>query len=111
MTFSVVFPGQGSQSVGMLADLSAEFPVVGASFAECADVLGKDLWTLAQTGPAEALGDTRVTQPLMFTADIAVWRCLREKGLPMPVAMAGHSLGEFAALVAADVLSLSLIHI
>ena len=105
MTFSVVFPGQGSQSVGMLADLSAEFPVVGASFAECADVLGKDLWSLAQTGTVEALGDTRVTQPLMFTADIAVWRCLREKGLPMPVAMAGHSLGEFAALVAADVLS------
>ena len=54
MTFSVVFPGQGSQSVGMLADLSAEFPVVGASFAECADVLGKDLWALAQSGPAEA---------------------------------------------------------
>ena len=79
--------------------------MVGASFAECADVLGKDLWALAQSGPAEALSDTRVTQPLMFTADIAVWRCLREKGLPMPVAIAGHSLGEFAALVAADVLS------
>lgn len=104
MTFSVVFPGQGSQSVGMLADLSAEFPVVGATFAECADVLGNDLWTLAQSGPAAALADTRVTQPLMFTADIAVWRCLREQGLAMPVAVAGHSLGEFAALVAADVL-------
>ena len=105
MTFSVVFPGQGSQSVGMLADLAAEFSVVGRTFTECADVLGKDLWALAQSGPAEALSDTRVTQPLMFTADIAVWRCLREQGLPMPAAVAGHSLGEFAALVAADAVS------
>jgi len=105
MTYSVVFPGQGSQSVGMLADLASAFPVVASTFAESADVLGNDLWALAQSGPASELSDTRVTQPLMFTADIAVWRCLQQSGLPLPVAVAGHSLGEFAALVAVGSLS------
>ncbi|PID63174.1 MAG: [acyl-carrier-protein] S-malonyltransferase [Gammaproteobacteria bacterium] len=101
MTFAVVFPGQGSQSVGMLAELAAAEAVVGETFAEAADVLGRDLWALAQAGPAAALADTRTTQPLMFTANHAVWRALDAHGLPTPAAFAGHSLGEFNALVAA----------
>lgn len=105
MTFAVVFPGQGSQSVGMLAELAEAHSSVGATFSEAADLLGQDLWALAQTGPAEALADTRITQPLMFTSGVAVWRVLREQGLPMPTVVAGHSLGEFAAMVAADTLS------
>ncbi len=114
MGFAVVFPGQGSQSVGMLASLADEFPSVKDTFGEAADHLDQDLWTLAQTGTAQALADTRVTQPLMFTSGIAVWRVLREAGMAMPSVVAGHSLGEFAAMVAADVLSfpdaLSLVH-
>jgi len=106
MSFAVVFPGQGSQSVGMLAELAVAEPVVGETFAEAADVLGRDLWALAQRGPAEALADTRVTQPLMFVADMAVWRVVSARlgAQPSdrkPCAVAGHSLGEFAALVAA----------
>lgn len=105
MSVAVVFPGQGSQSTGMLAGLAAEYPVIGETFSECADVLGTDLWALAQTGPDAALSDTRVTQPLMFTSGVAVWRVLQQAGLAAPAALAGHSLGEFAALVAADSLS------
>ena len=107
MTFAVVFPGQGSQSVGMLAELAAEHASVQQTFAEASDVLGQDLWQLAQTGPADALSDTRVTQPLMFTAGIAVWRVLCESDLPKPSVFAGHSLGEFAALVASEALPFS----
>ncbi len=101
MTFAVVFPGQGSQSVGMLAELAKEYDQVGATFAEASDHLKLDLWALSQDGPADRLSDTRITQPLMFTSGIAVWRVLHSQGLPMPGAMAGHSLGEFAAMVAA----------
>ncbi|MFT5893212.1 MAG: [acyl-carrier-protein] S-malonyltransferase [bacterium] len=105
MTIAVVFPGQGSQSVGMLADLAAEHSVVQSTFAEASESLGLDLWSLAQTGSKEALADTRITQPLMFTSSVAVWRVLQEAGLPLPTAFAGHSLGEFAAMVAAQMLS------
>ena len=105
MTFAVVFPGQGSQSVGMLAELAKQHKEVTDTFAEAAEVLGRDIWQLAQEGPAETLSDTRTTQPLMFTAGVAVWRVLRAQGLGMPGAVAGHSLGEFAAMVAADALS------
>ena len=101
MTTALVFPGQGSQGVGMLGELAEAYPVVGETFAEAADVLGTDLWALSRTGPAEALADTRVTQPLMFVADVATHRALVAAGLPAPAAVAGHSLGEFAALVAA----------
>ncbi|NND90452.1 MAG: ACP S-malonyltransferase [Granulosicoccus sp.] len=89
----------------MLAALAAEHAAIGSTFAEAADILGQDLWQLSQDGPADALSDTRVTQPLMFCADVAVWRALRDAGMPMPAVVAGHSLGEFAAMVAADVLS------
>ena len=105
MAFAVVFPGQGSQSVGMLAQMAEAHDVVNTTFAEASDIIGQDIWSLAQSGPAEVLSDTRITQPLMFTSGVAVWRVLREQGLPMPSAVAGHSLGEFVALVAADVLS------
>lgn len=105
MTVAVVFPGQGSQSVGMLAELANEHDQVGATFAEAAEHLGIDLWVLSQEGPADKLSDTRITQPLMFTAGVAVWRVLQAQGLPMPAAMAGHSLGEFAAMVASGSLS------
>jgi [acyl-carrier-protein] S-malonyltransferase len=105
VTIAVVFPGQGSQSVGMLADLAAEHSVVQSTFAQASESLGLDLWSLAQTGTKESLADTRVTQPLMFTSGVAVWRVLQEAGLPLPTAFAGHSLGEFAAMVAAQMLS------
>ncbi|MEE9319910.1 MAG: ACP S-malonyltransferase [Granulosicoccus sp.] len=107
MTFAVVFPGQGSQSVGMLAELAAEYPVVGETFAEAADALGTDLWAISRDGPAEVLADTRVTQPLMFTSGVALWRALIAAGLPQPAVVAGHSLGEFSAMVAAGALSFS----
>lgn len=105
MTLAYVFPGQGSQSVGMLADVAGQWPQIGATFAEAADVLGTDLWALSQQGPDEALADTRVTQPLVFTADIAVLRVLQAAGAPAPDVVAGHSLGEFAALVASGAMS------
>lgn len=104
MTFAVVFPGQGSQSVGMLAQLADAHQIVKETFTEAADVLGTDYWQLAQNGPDTELADTRITQPLMFTGGIAVWRALRQAGLPKPAAIAGHSLGEFSALVAAGAL-------
>lgn len=105
MTIAVVFPGQGSQSVGMLASLAAEHSVVQSTFAEASETLKLDLWSLAQTGTKESLADTRITQPLMFTSGVAVWRVLQEVGFPLPSALAGHSLGEFAAMVAANMLS------
>jgi len=105
MGLAVVFPGQGSQSVGMLSELADQHAQIASTFSEASEVLGMDLWTLAQTGPAEKLSDTRITQPLMFTADIALWRVLRKHGISAPTAMAGHSLGEFAALVASGALS------
>ncbi|MCL4128751.1 UNVERIFIED_CONTAM: hypothetical protein GTU68_063827 [Idotea baltica] len=104
MSLAVVFPGQGSQSVGMLKELSDAYPEVANTFAEAADVLGTDYWALAQTGPAETLADTRITQPLMFISGIAVWRALLAAGMPKPTAMAGHSLGEFSAMVASGAL-------
>ena len=107
MTFAVVFPGQGSQSVGMLAALGQQHQEIRDSFAEASDVIGRDLWQLAQEGPADALSDTRVTQPLMFTAGVAVWRVLKAQGLSAPVAVAGHSLGEFSAMVASESLTFS----
>lgn len=104
MNFAAVFPGQGSQSVGMLKELADAHPVVVDTFSEAADVLSTDYWQLAQNGPAEKLADTRVTQPLMFISDIAIWRALQKAGMPTPKAVAGHSLGEFAALVACGAL-------
>ena len=102
MTLAFVFPGQGSQSVGMLAELGAAEPVVRATFAEASDVLGYDLWALCQDGPAVDLGSTERTQPAMLAAGVATWRVWSGCGGPRPVAMAGHSLGEYTALVCSD---------
>jgi [acyl-carrier-protein] S-malonyltransferase len=97
----MVFPGQGSQSTGMLAALAEQYPELRATFAEAADVLGYDLWELVQTGPAERLDDTVVTQPAMLTAGVATWRVWRAAGGAVPAHLAGHSLGEYTALVCA----------
>lgn len=103
MTFAFVFPGQGSQQTGMMAEYAAH-PVVKETFAEASAVLGEDLWELAENGPAEALNLTRNTQPVMLAAGVAVWRAWRADGGPVPAYVAGHSLGEYTALVAAGAL-------
>ena len=103
MKTAIVFPGQGSQSVGMMGGF-ADVPVVERTFREAAEILGEDLWAPVADGPAEALNRTVVTQPLMLTAGVACWRAWRERGGPMPSWFAGHSLGEYTALVAAQVL-------
>lgn len=105
MKFAFVFPGQGSQSLGMMAAYGNS-PVIRATFDEASAALGRDLWQLVAEGPAEALSQTVNTQPLMLTAGIAVWRLWQEKQGPQPALVAGHSLGEYAALVAAGVLEL-----
>lgn len=102
-----VFPGQGSQKVGMLADIAAIEPLVGQSFAEASDALGYDLWDLVQHGSQESLNLTENTQPLLLTASVALWRVWQARGGAMPSFMAGHSLGEFSALVCAGSLSFS----
>ena len=102
MTLAIVFPGQGSQSVGMLAALSAAHPVVRQTFAEASEVLGYDLWQLCQEGPESDLGATERTQPAMLAAGVATWRVWGSQGGPKPRAMAGHSLGEYTALVCAN---------
>src|SRR5687767_14463118 len=103
MSFAFVFPGQGSQSVGMLAQLAAE-PAVQETFAEASGVLGYDLWKLCQSGPEEELGKTERTQPAMLAAGVATWRIWRKHGGGLPAAMAGHSLGEYSALVCSGAL-------
>jgi [acyl-carrier-protein] S-malonyltransferase len=105
MKFALVFPGQGSQSLGMMTGYG-DSPVIRATFDEASAALGRDLWQLAADGPAEAQSQTVNTQPLMLTADIAVYRLWLEKGGVPPAMVAGHSLGEYAALVAAGVLQL-----
>lgn len=109
MTLKVayVFPGQGSQSLGMLADLSEQYPTIIQSFSEASERLSYDLWQLVQHGPEEKLHQTQYTQAAMLTADVAVYRLLQLQGAPKPQLLAGHSLGEYAALVASGVLSLA----
>src|SRR6202049_4399373 len=104
MSLAFVFPGQGSQSVGMMGALAKVPPVIEATLAEAAEVLGLDLWQRCQKGPPEALNATESTQPAMLTAGVATYRLWRERGGAVPGAMAGHSLGEFTALVAAGCL-------
>lgn len=104
MTIAGIFPGQGSQSLGMLSGLGSQFNEVGETFQAASDVLGRDLWKLAQEGPEAALNSTENTQPLMLAAGVAVWRVWLKQGGCQPVAVAGHSLGEYSALVAAGVL-------
>jgi len=100
-----LFPGQGSQSVGMLQALAEDYPIVRETFAEASQVLDLDLWRLVDTGPSEALDRTEQTQPAMLAAGVAVWRVWQERGGPAPRVLAGHSLGEYSALVAADAIA------
>ncbi|EKN4687122.1 ACP S-malonyltransferase [Yersinia ruckeri] len=102
--FAMVFPGQGSQTVGMLADLAAQFPIVEETFSEASSVLGYDLWQLVQQGPTEELNKTWQTQPALLTASVAIWQVWQQQGGKAPAMMAGHSLGEYSALVCAGVL-------
>lgn len=101
MSLAFVFPGQGSQSVGMLADMAEVHPQVKQTFGSASEVLGYDLWKLVQEGPADELNQTHITQPAMLSAGVAVWRIWQEKGGAAPAIMAGHSLGEYSALVCA----------
>ena len=103
MKIAVVFPGQGSQSVGMMNGFGDD-AVVERTLREASAIHGEALWALAASGPAEALNRTVVTQPLMLAAGVACWRAWRERGGPMPAYFAGHSLGEYSALVAAGAL-------
>ena len=104
---ALVFPGQGSQSVGMLADLYAEYAIVHETFAEATAALGYDLWALVANGPEADLNETHRTQPALLTASVAVWRLWQQQNGTAPAFLAGHSLGEYSALVCAGVLSLS----
>jgi [acyl-carrier-protein] S-malonyltransferase len=103
-TLAMVFPGQGSQSVGMLAELAQAQLQVAETFELASDVLGYDLWALVQEGPEEQLNQTDHTQPAMLAAGVAVWRVWGARGGPRPAVMAGHSLGEYTALVCAGAL-------
>jgi len=105
--FAFVFPGQGSQAVGMLADIAAQYPIVEETFAEASAVLGYDLWALVQQGPAEELNKTWQTQPALLTASVALYRVWQQEGGKAPAMMAGHSLGEYSALVCAGVIAFS----
>ncbi|MEI7354340.1 ACP S-malonyltransferase [Pectobacterium versatile] len=102
--FAMVFPGQGSQTVGMLAELAAEYPIVTETFAQASEALGYDLWQLTQQGSAEELNKTWQTQPALLTASVAIWRAWQQQGGKTPALMSGHSLGEYSALVCAGVL-------
>ena len=102
--FAMVFPGQGSQAVGMLKDLAENYSVVKSTFDEASQVLGYDLWTLVQEGPAEELNKTWQTQPALLAASVAIYRVWQSINGPQPEFMAGHSLGEYSALVCAGVI-------
>jgi [acyl-carrier-protein] S-malonyltransferase len=96
-----IFPGQGSQSIGMLAALAETYPLVQQTFSAASDALGYDLWQLVQNGPEEKLNETQITQPALLSASVATWRVWNEKTSVKPDVMAGHSLGEYSALVCA----------
>ncbi|WP_375320938.1 ACP S-malonyltransferase [Aliivibrio logei] len=102
--FAIVFPGQGSQAIGMLAELGEQHEVVTQTFAEASEALGYDLWSLVQNGPAEDLNQTFRTQPALLATSVALWRVWQEQGLTQPAVLAGHSLGEYSALVCAGVI-------
>ncbi|MGI9302969.1 MAG: ACP S-malonyltransferase [Gammaproteobacteria bacterium] len=102
MTFAAIFPGQGSQSVGMLVTLAERYTEVTDTFTEASDALDQDLWALVAAGPDDALNSTVNTQPVMVTAGVAAWRAWRAAGGTMPGIMAGHSVGEYTALICAQ---------
>ncbi len=103
--FAIAFPGQGSQSVGMLAELAEAYPIIKETFAEASAVLGYDLFELVMQGPTEELNKTWKTQPALLTSSVALWRLWQAQGGATPAVMAGHSLGEYSALVCAGALN------
>ncbi|KGK17897.1 malonyl CoA-ACP transacylase [Vibrio navarrensis] len=102
--FAIVFPGQGSQAVGMLAELGEQYDIVKETFAQASEALGYDLWSLVQNGPVEDLNQTFRTQPALLASSVAIWRVWQQLGLAQPANLAGHSLGEYSALVCAGVI-------
>lgn len=106
-SLALVFPGQGSQSVGMLAALAETSPIVRETFEQASEAVGVDLWAISQEGPEAELNSTFRTQPALLAAGVAVWRVWRDRGGPAPACMAGHSLGEYTALVCAGALDFS----
>lgn len=102
--FAIVFPGQGSQAIGMLAELGEQYNVVKQTFSQASEVLGYELWALVQQGPAEDLNQTHRTQPAILAASVAIWRVWQSLNLPQPEVLAGHSLGEYSALVCSGVI-------
>jgi [acyl-carrier-protein] S-malonyltransferase len=104
-TLGFVFPGQGSQSVGMLSDIASQYSEVQETFSEASAVLGYDVWQLVNAGPAEELDKTMYTQPALLTASYALWRIFQNKKHPKPALLAGHSLGEYTALVCANAIA------
>ncbi len=107
MALAFVFPGQGSQAIGMSSALAENFDVVKKTYNEASEVLGHDLWQLVCNGPEADLNKTQNTQPVMLTAGVAVWRAWKQRGGPLPTVLAGHSLGEYTALVCAGALDFS----
>jgi [acyl-carrier-protein] S-malonyltransferase len=106
-SLALVFPGQGSQSLGMLSDLAAQHSVIADTFKEASGALGQDLWSIAQEGPEAVLNSTENTQPVLLTASVALWRLWQQQGGEAPSVVAGHSLGEYSALVCAGAISLA----
>jgi [acyl-carrier-protein] S-malonyltransferase len=104
-SLAFVFPGQGSQHLGMLSELAGEHPIIEQTFEEASDALGLDLWKMAQSGPEDALNSTENTQPALLTAGVALWRLWNQLDGTTPSVMAGHSLGEYTALVCADAIN------
>ena len=104
MAIAAVFPGQGSQKVGMLQGVSENYPIIKETYASASDALGFDLWSLVQEGPSEELTNTQNTQPALLAASVGLWRVWQDKKNVLPDYMAGHSLGEYSALVCAGVL-------
>ena len=105
MKLAFVFPGQGSQSLGMLAEIGAKYPIIKDTFAEASATLDFDLWELTQQGPEDRLNKTEFTQPALLTASVALWRVWKEQNGQLPSMLAGHSLGEYSALVCAEVIT------
>lgn len=101
MSLAFVFPGQGSQAIGMLNELAVQYPLVKATYDEASSALGYDLWDIVQQGPEEKLNSTEITQPAMLAAGVACWRVWQDRHGELPIVMAGHSLGEYTALVCA----------
>ncbi len=104
-SLAFIFPGQGSQSVGMLSDIADAYPIIKTTFDQASDVLNIDLWSLVQNGPEVELNSTDITQPALLAASVSLWRVWQQKKAPLPAVLSGHSLGEYSALVCAESLS------